>query len=403
MQALLDSADVVVIGAGISGITTAFELKSRGFDVVVLEQRFPSYGASGRNAGSLWIQTCRSGTELELSRAGQRKYLDYIDELGNTFDYRQNGGLFFFETEEQGTILEEYVSDRRALGLEIEMLDQESARRRSELVPRTAIGAVYCAEDAQLSSPKFVRAVASASARAGVRIYENTSALSTIRNGDIVSGVRTVRGDVMAPALVWATGAWSVSLDSEGIEIPLITARQGQLIMQATTPIPDAPIMKGPRGVATCTAIAELPSFKYSVFEHDGVGSLTEDVRLPFSYEDMISQSSEGVLWIGSSFDGYGSLNPHIGLAASKMMVDAAFDRYPEKVDLGIVGLWAGVASWTDDALPVIDRVDGAYVNVGHANGIATGPIGGQLMAETVMGETGPFHHALRSSRLPRK
>lgn len=402
MQALLDSADVVVVGSGISGITTAYELKLRGFDVVVLEQRFPSYGASGRNAGACWVQPCGAGTELDLARAGQQKYRRYIEDLGNTFDYRQNGGLFFFETEEQGVFLEAYAADRVAAGLHMEMLGQAELRKQFELVPDTAIGAVYCPEDAQLSAPKFVRAVASASTRAGVRIYENTAALSAVRQRDVITGVRTVRGDVRAPAVVWATGAWAVNLSTEGIEIPLTTAREGQLSLQATKPLSNAPVMRGPRGVERCTALTSVPGFDPALFGEQmpspaPAGEIGE--RLP-AYNDTLSQSSEGVLWVGSSIDGYGSLNPHIGLAATQSMVNATLERYPSRADLGIIGLWAGVSSWTEDALPVIDRVDGAYVNVGHRSGIATGPIGGQLMAEIITGETGAFHSSLRASRL---
>lgn len=400
MHAQLDSADVVVIGAGISGITTAYELKRRGYDVVVLDQRFPSYGASGRNGGALWVQTCRSGIELDLAKAGQQKYNEYIDELGNVFDYRQNGGLFFFETEEQGHVFEEYVRDRKRAGLEVELLDQSTMRKRFELVPDVAIGGVYCAEDAQLSSPKFVRAVASAATRAGVRVYETTSALSTIRQDDVVVGVRTVRGDVRVSAVVWATGPWAVNLGVEGIEIPLTTARQGQLILQAIAPVPGNPVMRGPRGVERCTALTGVKGFDEAIFD-DAYSNRAEheSASSDVGYDDTIAQSSEGELWVGSSIDGHGSLNPHMGLAASQTMVNSTLSRYPDRQALGIVGLWAGIASWTRDMLPVIDRVDGAYVNAGHVFGVATGPIGGQLMAETVSGESGPLHSPLRLSR----
>src|SRR5689334_6376790 len=97
----LASADIVVVGAGIAGLSSAWELRKRGFSVVVLEQRFPTYGSSGRNPGCLWVQTRRAGAELDLALAGRAKYEEYIESFGDVFSYRQAGGLFFWETDEQ--------------------------------------------------------------------------------------------------------------------------------------------------------------------------------------------------------------------------------------------------------------------------------------------------------------
>ena len=194
----LDTADVVVVGAGIAGVCTAYELRQRGFDVVLVEQRFPAFGASGRGPGAVWLQPRRAGDELDLAAAGKAKYEEYADAIGDIFDFRVNGGLFFFETEAQGRVLEQYVSDRQAAGLKVEMLSAADACEASPLLPDTAIGAVFCGDDAQVDGQAFVAAMTAACVREGVRKFENTSVLSTMREGDTVMGVRTVRGDVFA-------------------------------------------------------------------------------------------------------------------------------------------------------------------------------------------------------------
>lgn len=380
---ILDSSDVVVVGAGIAGITTAYELRLRGYDVVVVEQRFPAYGSSGRSAGSLWLQSCAAGPELELARAGKERYREYVQDIGNTFGYRENGGLFFIESETQRESLEAYVRDRSAVGLKMELLGADEARKAYPLLPSTAVAAAFCPEDAQVDATRFVKALTDAAKRRGVRVYENTSVLTAIRSGDTVVGVRTTRGDVRTPGLVWATGAWSVNLSTEGIELPISTARQGQILTQALPPV-EAPLMRGPRGVKWANALSGLPGFSTP---------LTDTNHEPFAvdYDDTVSQAGEGGLFIGSSIDTEGALNPHIGLAATHAMLSAALERYPEHSGLGIVGLWAGLACWTGDQLPIIDAVDGVYVNVGHAQGVATGPIGGEIMASCVSGEEHRF------------
>src|SRR5437879_3609561 len=123
----LASADIVVVGAGIAGLCAAWELRQRGFGVVLLDQRFSGYGASSRNPGALWIQTRRAGVELALARAGKQKYEQYLEVVGDVFDYRTNGGLFFFETEQQAAVMRDYVEDRQQAGIDVRLMSRDEA------------------------------------------------------------------------------------------------------------------------------------------------------------------------------------------------------------------------------------------------------------------------------------
>lgn len=386
----LAAGDIVVVGAGMVGLCTAWELRKRGFDVVVVEQRFPTYGASGRNSGSLWMQTRRTGTELALAKAGKEKYQEFLGELGDVFDYRNQGGLFFFETDEQGSVLEDYVLNRREAGLDINMISREEALKYSSILPDSAAGAVFCADDVQIDGVQFVNSLAAACVRAGIRTFENTSVLSTLREGETVIGVRTVRGEIHAPGVVWATGAWSTNLRAEGIEVPIETARVGQLLTQPVDAQANA-IMRGPRGVYGCGALTDLATYDAAIFAPPAASTV--------SYDDSIAQNRGGSVFIGNSFDGRGSLNPHISINATNAMVSTMLDRYQGLADYGVTGLWAGLGCETSDHLPIVDRADGAYINVGHAWGIASAPICGQVMAEIIAGETSSFATALKMNR----
>jgi glycine/D-amino acid oxidase-like deaminating enzyme len=391
----LDTADIVVVGGGISGLCTAYELRRRGFDVVLVEQRFIAFGATGRNPGALWVQTRRAGLELELARRGLHKYEEYIDEFGNVFEHRREGGLFFFETDEQGKVMEEYVEDRRALGIDVELLSLTETKARSELVPDTAIGAVFCMEDSQIDATAFANALIAAGVRAGIRKFENTAVLGTLRRGDDVIGVRTVRGDVHAAGVVWATGAWAVNLRAEGLQFPMTTARMGHLITQPVSQRARG-VLHGPRGVEVCGALKDLSSYRPELFGLGEVGSANGSL----SYDDSITQNPAGALYLGSSIDGRGSLNPHISLSATRAMVETAQMRFHEYNALGIVGLWAGLMCETPDQLPIVDRIEGTYINTGHAWGLTSGPICGQLIAEMIANEPSPLASKLAASRM---
>ncbi|WP_299561235.1 FAD-binding oxidoreductase [uncultured Mycolicibacterium sp.] len=395
----LTTADVVVVGAGIAGMCTAFELRKRGFDVAVLEQRFAAFGGSGRNPGAVWLQLQRGGIELDLARAGAALYDEYDAEIGGGFDHRAMGGLFFYETDEQREILADYVADRRAHGLEIDFVSRKEALGYAPLLPSTAIGAVYCAEDRQVDPQRFVRGLAMACTEAGVKRFDNTAVLSTIRRGDAVIGVRTTRGDVYSGGVVWATGAWARDLDPEGIYVPLTTSRMGQIVTQPLDQRPSV-IMHGPRGVAACGALKDLPSFRPEAFAPPnplpGVDGLAVE---DWDYDDCITHYRDGSLHIGCSVDITGSLNPHISIRATQAMITTTADRYAAYGKFGVTSLWAGLQSNTPDLLPVVDRVDGTYLNVGHTSGMATGPIAGRVLARIIAGEQDEFAEYLRADR----
>jgi glycine/D-amino acid oxidase-like deaminating enzyme len=398
----LATADVIVVGAGIAGMCTAFELRTRGFDVAVLDQRFAAFGGSGRNPGAVWLQLQRGGLELELARAGSALYEDYAARIGGGFDHRSMGGLFFYETDEQQEILADYAVDRRGHGLNVEMISRKAALKHAPLLPSTAIGAVYCVEDAQIDSQRFVRGLATACTEAGVKRFDNTSVLSTIRRGDTIVGVRTTRGEVQGAGVVWATGAWARDLDSEGISIDLTTSRMGQIVTQPISQRPSV-VMHGPRGVAACGALTDLPSFRREAFaapnplhrHRTGEPPTVQD----WDYDDSITQYPDGSLHIGSSIDYTGSLNPHISIRATQAMIGLTIDRYEAHSKSGVTSLWAGLQSTTADLLPVVDRVDGAYVNVAHASGMATGPVSGRTLARIIAGESDEFADRLRADR----
>lgn len=392
----LATADVVVVGAGIAGFCTAWELRKRGFDVALVEQRFAAYGASGRNPGTVWLQTRRSGMELDLARAGKAKYDEYLEILGDVFDYHTTGGLFYFETDEQAATVDAYVKDRQRAGLDIELISRREAAALSAILPDSAIGAAYCQDDAQIDCLSFMSAMESACIRAGIQFFRNTAVLSSTRAGDLVTGVRTVRGNIVASGVVWCTGAWATTLRAEGIDVPVETSRVGQMMMQ---PVENhiSPALHGPRGVYGCGALLDLPEFDPAHFE--GPPAYEPDSDEAVRYADTAVLNRGGSLYVGNSFDGRGSLNPHISLDATRAMVELARGRYAKYKTFGVTGLWAGLGSETPDDLPIVGRIDGAYVNVGHAWGVASGPVCGEVMAQVVAGESSDFIAGLSPAR----
>lgn len=376
----LDQADIVVVGGGITGLSTAYALKMRGYDVVIVEQRFLAFGASGRNSGGVWVQSMSAGPELGLARNSLQTLHRLEDELGKTFDFEASGGVFFYETEQQGQVLSDYAEDRREQGIAAENITFEEARGMAPGIPESALGALYFPDDAKLSTSKLVKGLGQLVRRLGIRIYENTAALSLIRSGDSVTGIRTVRGNVLAGGVVWCAGPWAANLDSEGIRIPLKLVRVGLLMTQPIRAHLPA-MTRGPLGAKHIAPLRALPSYDPETFSEAEVSPGGP------GYEDVVVQGGEGNLYVGHTLDEANSLNPHITLESSRMMIDTILGRRPEYGELGVTGLWAGIVGRTADELPIIDHVEGLFINTGHSAGAATGLFAGELMAQMVAAE----------------
>jgi glycine/D-amino acid oxidase-like deaminating enzyme len=383
---VLDRADVAVVGAGTVGVSAAFFLADMGLDVVVVEREHIAWGASGRNAGFLWMHTRNPGLPVDLARAGIEIIETLSPDLG-PIEFRRRGGMVFFETDAQRRVMEEFAASRANDGVEISVLDQQQARELSPLLPRNAIGATFCPEDGQINSPKFVGALAHLAVRKGVRIHEHTAVLSLLRDGDGLHGVHTWSGLVLADRVIWATGAWSGELEREGVAAPVRPSRIGVLV---TAPVQEKlnVLMFGPGGAKQYAIVRDQPSFR----EEDFTGPW-EDGENGFEYNELVAQREDGRIQIGNPEDDHGGFDQRTPMYGMKMMVDSFLDRWPHLAHIAIDGQWSGLIPVTPDALPIVDafsEIPGLFLSAGHIYGNVAGPSSGRLIAQLANGET-PF------------
>lgn len=236
LDIVLDRCQVAVVGGGIVGVSTAYFLSEKGYDVVVLEREHLAFGASGRNAGIQWSHTRTKGLALDLARLGVRIMEHLEPELGRSFELDRSGGMFYFMTDAQRRVFQELAQARAADGVRIEVLDESQARALCPMLPAGAIGATFCAEDGQVRTPYFVEQLGRLLLRRGVRIRERTPVLRLLYGGDGVEGVQTIDGVVQADQVVWATGSWTSQLESEGLKVPIVPQRRTVLL---TEPVSD--------------------------------------------------------------------------------------------------------------------------------------------------------------------
>lgn len=237
-------ADVAIVGGGFTGLWTAYYLKKAQPDarVVVLEQRFAGFGASGRNGG--WCVNSITGTrEQYLDSHGrdavigfQQAMNDTVDEViavaaaeGIDADIIKGGEFNVARTPSQvGRMKAFYEAEAAWPVTDIELLDASEAKARINI--DKALGATWQPHCAKVNPAKLARGLALACDRAGVVIYENTEV------SEIPSGlVRTDHGDVKARAIVRATEGFTANLRGEHRTwLPMNSS------MIVTEPLPDA-------------------------------------------------------------------------------------------------------------------------------------------------------------------
>jgi len=367
------SADVIVVGAGFAGLSTALELTARGAKVIVLEQEFGGFGASGRNAGYL-LGSMGIEFELFVRRVGiehARKFIRFYDEavcyverrmieLGIDCDYNPTGVIRAAVHPSQEKWLRKCMEVGRELGSFTRFVDQAEMRARG-IPPAFLFGSEQ--RGGTLHPGKYVSGLRRAALQAGVKLYEKTPLLSYGEGPTITC--KTARGSASAPLMVLATNAYTPQLGllrnnpaavSEAVGVARLARPRGN-----HHPAPDH---------------GESPP---DGAQHDGVDRQEAELCLNYVYGSKTPNVPDN--------DAYGAL------------AQTLRERFPNLPDLGIQHCWSGYISAAYDALPVVG-VTGAQQNIHYVagcsgHGLATHSFMGQLLAERINGVENPLLTAL--------
>jgi len=219
---LPEDARVVVIGAGIMGLSVAYNLARFGVDRIVAgDAGYLCGGASGRNGGGVRAQWS-SETNIRLMRRSIRLCGEFATKMRINVWFRQAGYLFLARSEERAAQLSASVELQREHGLPTEMLDpSDVAALVPELDTSRVVAASYTPEDGVAFPWPFVWGYARECDRLGVDIHTHTRVTDLETQGDRVTGVVTERGRIRTPKVICAAGAWSPEItEMVGVELP---------------------------------------------------------------------------------------------------------------------------------------------------------------------------------------
>jgi len=233
----MTTADVVVVGGGCMGASTAFHLVQRGAGrVVLVERRTAGSGPTARSSGIVRLHYSYEPL-VQLAARSREMFSNFEQITGATADFRRVGFLLL-ASHDHLPALEANVALQQSLGLKTSILSPEDVwllDRRLELAD--VGGAAFEPDSGYADGYATVAGFIGAGRRLGLQVWENAPALRiVVESGGRVRGVETSRGLIETPAVVVAAGPWTPSLlEPLGLRIPITSTRQ-QVVQLALPP-----------------------------------------------------------------------------------------------------------------------------------------------------------------------
>ena len=397
--------DVIVIGGGIIGISTAYELARTGKRVAVFEKGTLGGEQSSRNWG--WIRSVgRDARELPLAELANGLWRDIQAQVD--VGYRVTGLAYLAQSEQDMQRHRQWIAAAGVYGQSVQLLDRQQLAKLIPPSNRPWVGALYNPQDGVAEPTVATLAVAKLATEAGARVFEHCA----VRGLDIVNGmlkgVITEDGPVGCQSVVLAGGAWSrLMCGNHGVDFAQLKVHASVLKtaplnteLDVTVNGQDFTCRKRSDGGYTVSqlgaSIADLTPDSIRLCRQFFPAWLAErkflKLRVGRRFLEELKIPRRFDLGAPTPFEAVRTLNP----APTLNMVNGALDKlkhaFPAFENAQVLDAWAGFIDVTPDAIPVISAVSeipGFFLASGFSgHGFGIAPAAGKLMAQLVLGDT---------------
>ena len=354
-------AEVVVIGGGVMGVSTAYHLAKAGVrDVVLVEKDALGSGSTCKAAGGVRAQFSDE-VNIALGARSLETFVNFEQIFGQEIDLHQVGYLFLLDSQEAVETFERNAALQNDLGVRTRMIDVDEAKKLSSYISTEGLqGAAFGPDDGHCTPESVVLGYAAAARRLGVRIVTSCAATAIDVEGASVRAVHTEAGRIECGAVVCAAGAWSAEIgDWAGVDLPVTPIRRQILISE---PVADLP--------------PDIPftiDFATSFYFHGEGNGLLMGMSDPDETPGF--KLSQGEDWL-----------PRLGEAIER--------RAPALSDIGLASGWAGLYEMTPDHNGLIGEAEGVdrflYATGFSGHGFLMGPAVGEVMRDIYLGNE-PF------------
>jgi glycine/D-amino acid oxidase-like deaminating enzyme len=369
--------EVLIVGGGIAGCSTAYHLARLGHVATVVERGDIAGAASGLNAGLIDCVGWSHRRDLhDHLTAGSVEIFEQVQlDAGEDVEFRRSGSLQAIHTPEQHEYTQKRVAELQAHGQRVELLTTREARTLEPGLSPALLGAMYSPLRAQADPVRGTRAFATLAARHGARILTGRAVTALVPRGGGWSA-RTAEGPVEADVLVLAAGAWCAALGGMlGLDIPIVPVR-GQ--MWATAPA-------SPSVFQTISAAESAHDWARTPPTDPPNLTIRAGRRLTRHLYGRQRRNGEIVFGGDRECVGESTTPDPAGIAVNRAHAASVL---PFLHTLPIARTWAGLMPFPRDGKPLIGRLPD-HANLWIVSGLASsgfgrGPMAGKLLAESV-------------------
>ncbi|HHB1425323.1 TPA: NAD(P)/FAD-dependent oxidoreductase [Serratia odorifera] len=414
-----ESADVVVIGAGIAGAAAAYELARQGVSVVLVEKGLVGGEQSSRNWG--WCrQQNRDERELPLIIHALRRWEELGKETGEELGFRRSGLVYATGNQEDINAWDNWGKMARAYGVRSDILTAEQAKAMTPGSTSRWLGGVSSPTDGHAEPRLAAAGLAIAAQRLGAEVFQQCAVRGLDISAGRISGVVTERGLIKTSRVICAGGAWtSMFCRRHGIDLPL-----GNVIGTAfrTAPIEQAiavplytpsfacrPQLDGSYTVSVSGRGRLSPGvqgLRYARQFYPTFKARRKNLTIRLGLDAFINGPESPARWQfdrRSPFEKMRILDPAADMAMVQEGIAAMSREFPALENIRVEQAWGGMIDSTPDAIPVISpvaKLPGLIVSAGYSgHGFGIGPGAGRLAADlatdaTPIVDPTPFRYA---------
>jgi sarcosine oxidase, subunit beta len=229
------SADVVVIGAGVTGAATGYYLAKHGLKVLVLERDFPCAGSTGRCIGGIRAQFSHDLT-IRVMIESVRMFRGLGDELGDDVEWYQGGYMFLAFDEKRKQAFLDAIAIQKTYGLNVSYITPDECEKIAPgLDPTGLLGGAYCPTDGQANPFKVTYGYLEGIKRLGGGLVVGCDVKRVNKLGDKVVSVTDAKGDEYScNMLLNAAGCWADEVGTmAGVNVPVTADRHESLVTEA--------------------------------------------------------------------------------------------------------------------------------------------------------------------------
>ena len=412
-------ADIVIIGGGIVGVSTAWFLARQGVDVVLCEKGHIAGEQSGRNWGWVRVQG-RDTREIPMMLESLRIWESLKVEIGEDVGFTRGGCFFTANSSKELQSFEDWVDIARDYEIDTRLINASELKQHVRDSAIDWAGAVVTMSDGRAEPHKATPALARAAERSGATVLPGCAVRGIETSGGSVSAVVTEHGTIRTSTVLCAAGAWtSMFCRSLGINVPQLRVRGTVARTAPCESVLDGNVFDERLGIRRREdggytiahgSVLEHPvtpaSFRYFAKFLPALMQELKIVRLSFG-RDFVDEWQTPKVWEldkPSPFEENRVLNPSPSPSVLKGIRNNLDTLFPQLAKTPIVESWAGMIESSPDVVPIIDSIDrvgGFHIATGFSgHGFGIGPGAGKAIAGMLTGkDSGIDLSLLRLSR----